>query len=226
MNEERLRQLRKTPRCGDGSILLDTTPGLMDLLDEARPATVLTLGADQGVGTEVFLLYCEHVTVVDPWASHDRYDHSDRSRRFRAFHERTKSYSNLTIIRGYSPEALSIFKPASFDMVYIDAVHAYDPVLDDILASFPLVKVGGWMAGHDYWFPDNAHNIVEAVDYMFGKPKVFSDGSWLVPRPDALPERPPRREPPSSPPISPPQRLPTSPSPSLQRRRLSRNAKA
>jgi predicted O-methyltransferase YrrM len=181
----RLDELRQTSRCGDEPIGLDSVNGLIEMIGYAKPKRVLELGADRGVSTECFLILCEHVTVVDPWAAYpDRYEY---------FMERSGKYPNLTIVRDYSPAALASLETASFDLVYIDAVHVYQPIIDDARASHRLVKPGGWMAGHDYWSPNNDWDTIPAVDALFGKEniKVFSDGSWLARRPRKLRETPP-----------------------------------
>jgi len=68
-----------------------------------------------------------------------------------------------------------IEKRPSFDFVYIDAAHDYASIYADIQAWLPLVKVGGFIAGHDYM-----HDVKRAVDQIFGRPdKTFDDSSWL-----------------------------------------------
>lgn len=207
--EKRLSELRQTPRCGDDlGNHIDTTSGLIDMVREARPKRVLEIGADRGVSTEVFLLLCEQVVVIDPWddfpelsfiADHvegveNRVDFMEmrRSRR-EQFQTRCSGYSNLTIFRDYSPHAqTSVMGPqyqGYFDLVYIDGVHEYQPVIDDARASWPLIREGGWFAGHDYVREHGPANLVApAVNFLFGteKLRVFSDSSWLARRPDTL----------------------------------------
>ncbi len=213
--ESHLDRLRETPRCGnDVNTPVDTTAGLIDLVREARPRRVLELGSDRGVSTEVFLLLCEEVVVVDPWEdfpaiafafdyveAHAQADFMKMRRtKSQQFLDRCGAYPNLTIIRDYSPRA----QPAMaakytnyFDLVYIDAVHETWPIIDDVRASWPLVREGGWIAGHDYG--EGAHDpvpagnkVIPAVDFLFGKGnvKVFSDASWLIRRPDCCPSTP------------------------------------
>lgn len=206
--ESHLDRLRKTPRCGDDlSNFVDTTPGLIDLVQEARPRRVLELGGDRGVSTEVFLLLCEEVVVVDPWDDFPdisfEFDHIEgdaakadfmnmRRTRCQQFLDRNGKYPNLKIIRDYSPKAQTAMAAeytGYFDLVYVDAVHEYQPVIDDVRASWPLVREGGWIAGHDYVLSDGeANKVIPAVDFLFGKGnvKVFSDSSWLIRRPDML----------------------------------------
>lgn len=191
MDTERLAELRKTPRCGDGEIkiALDSVDGLIDMLEYTKPKTVLELGSDVGVSTETFLLHCEHVTIVEPWEKLEHWQQQeDPMARHRMFTERCGRYQNLTIVQGFTPDDLGGFADASFDLVYIDAVHEYQPMIDDVFASFRLVKAGGWITGHDYWpGGSNDFDIIPAVHDLFGKPdRVFSDGSWCVRRPDML----------------------------------------
>lgn len=204
----RLDELRRTPRCGDDlGIAVDTTSGLIDMVQLALPRRVLELGGDRGVSTEVFLLLCEHVVVVDPWDEFPEvsfaFDHIEgedaqadfmdmrRSRR-EQFLQRCGGYPNLTVICDYSPKAQAAMGTeysGYFDLVYIDAVHEEQPVIDDVLASWPLVRDGGWIAGHDYVPADGpANRVIPAVDALFGAGAVtvFSDSSWLIRKPDQL----------------------------------------
>lgn len=202
---ERLKQLRVTARGGsDHRHAIDNPSGLMDLLDFAAASglavkTVLELGSDRGVSTEVFLNRCDAVTAVDPW-DYTRLQNypetgpvslASAAPRYDAFMHRCGQYPNLTTIRGFGEDEMPKMADASFDMVYIDAVHIYQPFIDDVHASFRLVKDGGWIAGHDYYRPDNETNIIKAVNEIFGAPlQVFSDSSWIVRKPASLPGNP------------------------------------
>jgi len=79
-------------------------------------------------------------------------------------------FHQLKILRLSSLEAAKIFWPGFFDMVYIDANHTYEWVLDDIKAWSPLVRKGGIIAGHDY-DPNSVRaksQVKKAVDEFFG----------------------------------------------------------
>lgn len=208
--ESRLDELRQTPRCGDDlDNPVDTIHGLIDLVREAAPRRVLEIGSDRGVSTEVFLLLCEEVVSVDPREDFPdvsfTFDHVEgdeaqadfmnmRRTRGQQFLDRCGGYPNLKNIRDYSPNAqlaMADEYTGYFDLVYVDAVHEYQPVVDDLCASWPLVRDGGWMAGHDYVLSDGeANKVIPAVDFVFGKGnvKVFSDSSWLIRKPDKMPQ--------------------------------------
>lgn len=59
----------------------------------------------------------------------------------------------VTPIRSDSAAAADLFEDRSCLMVYIDADHRYDAVRKDVLAWYPKVRSGGWLAGHDYDCP-------------------------------------------------------------------------
>lgn len=140
--------------------------GLLELIVYARPASVLEIGSHRGVSTEVFLLHCAEVAVVDPWPHEEPY---------RAFLDRCAAYQNLRIVRGKSPEELGRFAPKSFDLCYIDGEHYEPDVLADIRGCAPLVSK--WIAGHDF----NHASVAKSVRFLLGEPeKVFSDSSWII----------------------------------------------
>jgi cephalosporin hydroxylase len=57
------------------------------------------------------------------------------------------------ILRMDTFEASKLFDDNSLDFVYIDTAHEYEHVAKEILAWYPKVKVGGYLAGHDIYFP-------------------------------------------------------------------------
>lgn len=63
------------------------------------------------------------------------------------------------LVRQASPGAAELFDDGALDFCYIDALHDYEPVKQDIAAWYPKVKQGGILAGHDYL--DGMHRGVE-----------------------------------------------------------------
>jgi len=112
-----------------------------------------------------------HLTCIDPWLAYDRYkDHVDQWRLdhfYKAAVSRLEKY-NTTLIRETSLDAAKRFEPGSFDAVFIDGNHAFDFVVQDIIAWAPLVRAGGMLCGHDYK-PEGRENkpipfgVIEAV---------------------------------------------------------------
>jgi len=67
-----------------------------------------------------------------------------------------------------SIEASKYFKKESLDCVFIDAEHTYESVFSDLRSWFLLVKEGGIISGHDYFFPE----VRDAVDSFFKELKL------------------------------------------------------
>ena len=167
--KERVDELLATKRCiypGDTADVHNFLPGLAELILHTQPRTIIEIGSDRGVSTELFLLTAARVVAVDPW---------ENPISFQEFVERCAGYPHLEVCRGNSPEALTQFG-VEFDMCYIDADHSYEAVRRDILACTRIVKPDGWLAGHDYHQPQ----VEQAVLSMVSEPIRFRDGSWLA----------------------------------------------
>ncbi|MHA2344799.1 MAG: class I SAM-dependent methyltransferase, partial [Candidatus Hodarchaeales archaeon] len=82
-------------------------------------------------------------------------------------------YKSLRVMRMKSVEAAKVFKKRDkyLDLVFIDADHSKEEVLNDIKAWLPLVRKGGIICGHDY--PSNRwRGVKAAVDEYFGVENV------------------------------------------------------
>lgn len=166
----RLDELRLEDRHeGGGTHEANKVNGLIDLVSDLKPSKVLEIGSHKGVSTEVFLLLSDHVTVIDPW--------QDSPKAYEEFLSRTSRYSNLSIIKGYSPQDLDQVPDQSFDLIYIDGVHSPPNVADDITVALRLIKPNGWITGHDF----NMGIVSEGVRSLLGEPeKVYDDQSWII----------------------------------------------
>ena len=81
--------------------------------------------------------------------------------RLAPFGERSK------IMRLPSLEAVKEFKNGQMDFVYIDAMHTYEDVLEDLQAWHPKVHPGGILCGHDYLngeIEGSVYGVKRAVD--------------------------------------------------------------
>jgi len=80
-------------------------------------------------------------------------------------------------IKSITWEAASKFEDNSVDFVFIDADHEYSSVIKDIDAWLPKIKIGGMLAGHDYF---NPCRVKEAVDEKFGSKVKTYNYCWYV----------------------------------------------
>lgn len=98
-----------------------------------------------------------HLYCVDIWGT-GKYKRAEDEAK-----ERLSKY-NSTIIKKPSAEAAKEFTDGSLDFVYIDAAHDYENVKIDINAWAPKVRVGGIIAGDDFYdFPSGKGGVMRAV---------------------------------------------------------------
>lgn len=66
------------------------------------------------------------------------------------------------------------------DLVFIDALHDYESVKQDIALWWPLVREGGYLCGHDYQhrFPGVMRAVVEAFPLF--KVGLAPDSVWFI----------------------------------------------
>jgi hypothetical protein len=84
----------------------------------------------------------------------------------------------FTPIRKLSHEAVLEFEDESCDVIYIDMEHTYEAVCKDIDMWLPKVKVGGYLAGHDY-NPGSWPGVVQAVNEKLGdKFYILENSTW------------------------------------------------
>lgn len=120
-------------------------------------------GAEVGVFTGYYSeLMCKampklHLTCVDIWGE-GKYKRAEDECLQRL------AWYNVKIIKDYSVEAAKQVPDNSLDFVYIDAAHDYDNVKLDIAAWAPKVRVGGIIAGDDFYdFPSGKGGVMRAA---------------------------------------------------------------
>ena len=157
--------------------------GLLDLIKELKDkGSMVEIGTFTGESTVIFGDHFEKVIGIDPML--EDYDQQDPTSKFNfnqvldMFNNRTKEYNNISLIKKTSDDAVKELDSETYDFVYIDGMHQYENVKQDIINYLPKIKQGGVIGGHDYgptW-----PGIKQAVDEMFGKPdKIFKDTSWI-----------------------------------------------
>lgn len=164
--------------------------GLRDFCNEVRSylgetPTIVELGSYMGESSIIFAQEFPNgkIICIDSWeggfddsdsASHANYIDVEEQ-----FDLRISEYHNIEKIKGYSTD-YSI----ECDMVYIDACHKYECVVEDIRHWGPLVKK--IISGHDYHTEDfirkhpHVGGVKIAVNDSLGIPDMtFEDGSWF-----------------------------------------------
>jgi len=174
--------------------------GLVDLceyiLDSglAHTLTMYEVGSFAGESAEIFSKYFQTVHCVDPWTSDPNICGLIAACPFncedvqRSFDERAAKCGNLVKHVGYSIDVAKTVEDGSLDFVYIDGLHDYGSVKQDIAAWWPKVKVGGFIGGHDY------HDVKMKSDFQVKMAvqaflsehdittefHLFADTSWVI----------------------------------------------
>ncbi len=114
-------------------------------------------------------------TVQTPDIYRERSEGIDYDRWYQECLELARQDPRVSIRRLDSVRAAQEFGDATLDFVYIDANHAYGPVLADMDAWWPKVKPGGVFGGDDYGNDTNWPNFIEvkrAVDRWMAQHKL------------------------------------------------------
>lgn len=134
----------------------------------ANPVTV-ELGVAEGLFSRDILERWKPAKhyLVDMWESHPEFkgdagfEQTWHNKNFANVKELMKPFQNAELLRGSTVSMANKLKHNSVDLVYVDACHAYECVMNDIKAWWPKLKVGGIMAFHDY--ENNDYGVNQAV---------------------------------------------------------------
>lgn len=74
----------------------------------------------------------------------------------------------VVIHMGRFENVLPIFRPASFDLVFVDGFHGEQEVKRDFNLCLPLLREDGVVAFHDYGVAQKGFGVTEAVDLIRG----------------------------------------------------------
>lgn len=174
----RIQQFKDEPRVPQEEphpklVEINRISGLLDLIEELPELErVAELGSYCGVSTEVWAIAFPEVVAIDNWWVQGTYEN---------FVKRIALYPNIRHFRLTTNEAVQLFPDGYFDLVYIDADHNYNAIVEDIKRWKPKLKSGGYLTGHDFSELVNYGHVIRAVKELHGEPqKVYKDSSWLI----------------------------------------------
>jgi len=169
--EIRLNELKKENRMGCKDIdPIYYVEGLIDFINffDIKNKKGVEEGSYLGVSTEVFALFNNQITSVDPHQNQQVYS---------KFLERIKSYPNIKSVKDLSQNFIRAIPDDSLDFVYIDSIHHYKHMMEVMPLWRVKIKQGGIMCGHDY--SDIWPGVIKAVDELAeSKVETFLDSSW------------------------------------------------
>ena len=129
-----------------------------------RNCNVAEIGVAEGDYSQEILTQCipRRLLLIDPWEfqANEEYladpnnvtqEQGDEraasvARRF----AREMIMGTVVVDRTYSLDAATRVPDGSLDWIYLDAMHTYDAVFEDLRAWAPKVKADGLILGHDY----------------------------------------------------------------------------
>lgn len=128
-----------------------------------KESTVLELGVNNGVSTNLFAKYAGSVTAVD-------------SIRTPKLNEVLSKNKNIKFHQIYFSKFFDQNK-IKYNFIYIDGSHEYIDVKNDIISSINHIEKGGIISGHDY--NSSCPGVIQAVNEFFDGIEIYEDSSWL-----------------------------------------------
>jgi len=166
---------------------------LASLMNEQGYKSFVEVGCKEGRTTGFILKDVPESTVIasDPWitqdATHDptkeTYKEWDFSKIEAEFWANVGDNKDRCTMERMTGMQYAEGCPKTFDIVFIDALHDYEHVKEDIEAWWPLVRSGGILSGHDFnhrW-PGVERAVAEAFNLM--QVGVGPDSVWFVVKP-------------------------------------------
>ena len=159
-----------------------------------KPIKYLEIGVLYGCNLlSVCNTYAKHpqsqVFALDPWEDYPDYqEYQDQLPSiYNTFLENIQSSSfknKISVVRGYSHLEVPKFQDHFFDIIYIDANHEPEYVLEDAVVAFRKLKIGGYLIFDDYGWggPDMTKRGIDSfVDGYFKRITVVCQpGSQLI----------------------------------------------
>jgi len=99
--------------------------------------------------------------MIDPWTT-NLLNHNGRETYNITIGRTERFWPRAITIKDYSVTTAKIFGEKSIDWCYIDALHNYNDVLDDLKSWWPKIRDGGMLCGDDY--ADYMDQVVSAVN--------------------------------------------------------------
>jgi hypothetical protein len=164
---------------------------LPDFFKEMGYKVGAEVGAYRGEFSAKFCAAGLKMYVIDPWMG---FAGQGRTQQVQAtqdgyFEDAKKAlspYPDCVIIKKTSMDALEDFKDGSLDFVFLDGDHNFRHAAEDIYEWAKKVRVGGVVAGHDYFdTPFFARNVVCNVKTVVDAyTKAFNITNWYIYKPD------------------------------------------
>lgn len=139
---------------------------LEKLAELAANRDVLEIGAFCGLSAWGMAITAKSVLSIDTFAANSA--GQQQMPHFTTLDEYQNAIARFSNVRWLVATSQTAVVEQSFDMIFLDAMHTYEDVRDDIERWFPKLHAGGVMAFHDYGH-DHFPGVKQAVDERFGE---------------------------------------------------------
>lgn len=156
--------------------------------------TLVEVGCKEGRTTGFVLANVpdSRVIAIDPWivqpraanepitSDRETYEEWDFSKIEAEFWRNVGEHKERCVMKRMTSVQASRDVHAAVDVVFIDALHDYEHVLEDIDLWWPKVRVGGYLTGHDYkhTFPGTMRAVAERFCLM--DVGAGPDAMWFI----------------------------------------------
>jgi hypothetical protein len=115
------------------------------------PIRAIEIGVMSGANSQIIYnelvkLGLDRLILIDTWSIKYR---PEMHTRLLETVMRFEEHKKVTIIRDDSISASDLIKVDDIDYIYLDNIHSYDHVQNEISRWWPKVRAGGMLAGHD-----------------------------------------------------------------------------
>jgi predicted O-methyltransferase YrrM len=139
---------------------------------------VLEIGSFKGLSSYCLALSAKSLLCVDTFRANSAGQvQEDQLTTIDQFRKNTDRFKNVSCIIGTSEETERIVD-RSFDLIFLDAMHTYEDVKNDIGRWWKHLRANGIMAFHDYGH-DHFPGVKQAVDEVFGSQIATVTLTWV-----------------------------------------------
>lgn len=145
---------------------------------------VAEVGVYEGANAETLLqLPLQKLYLIDMWGLGDQphYGHNmgEWERMYAKIVRKFNNLPQVEIMRMKSMDAVRRFDDYFFDLVYIDATHTYEAVLEDLVAWTPKVHPAGYIIGDDWRWEGIKKGVTEFSEKNGLEMEAF-ENEWKI----------------------------------------------
>lgn len=145
------------------------------LAKHALGKSCIEIGSYKGRSTRFIASAAERIVCIDTFrADFGGQEQMDNLTTFVDFTRNTMDLKNITPLVGKSQDVHGVLRDNEYDFIFIDGMHDFESVLEDVRNYYPKLKTGAEILFHDYNEKDWP-GVVLVVKLLFGGPDEVCD---------------------------------------------------